>query len=292
VALGVPACPAGVSLEAWFASASRRQMNTRRLTEGMRMRMQDLRKGKLIARPARLGSFATVFFLFGALSPLHLPPAYAQTESGPHRRLRVDGIDSYWLESRWKPSAGRAEQLETEKKLVQTYSGRIVRLSNLLALKMQNGNFVWLADVQPSEANEGFGCCEIHSLQDYWPDIGYYVVDVERGETGGTLIISDKTADFIEVKGKPVRDPGNPKIFISSIASDMQGHSAEVWELKETGWRQLYKCKVLIYNTEFFGWEGPGRAIFTTAAQGGPVRKSILAGNNGVWSTEACEKEE
>jgi hypothetical protein len=170
------------------------------------------------------------------------------------------------------------------------FPGKILRWSNLLALKLENGKFVWLTDMGIDGTVAGFDCCEIFRLQDYWSDIGYYVVNVHKGENGSTLVVSDVTANFIEVKGHAYRDPKMPGLFISVLTDDMEGYSAEVWELKNSSWKQVYKCNDLIYNTSFFGWEEPRRAIFLITERDGTTRKVPLSEDEGVWKTEACLK--
>jgi hypothetical protein len=256
--------------------------------------MGNLRFGKLIPGLTRLGASLPAIVLLAALFVLCAPPAFGQTDGGPQPRLQIGSINENWLGSFWKPPAGREKEFETESRASKLYPGKIVRWSNLLALKLENANFVWLVDMgnDPDTGGFGFYCCAIYRLMDYWSDVGYYIVDINQGETGGALIISDKTADFIKVSWPPRRDPVTPGLFITVPTGDFGPGTAEVWELKKTGWRQVYKCQNIVYGTEFSGWEGPRRALLSITAQDGSVRKAVLAEDNGVWHTDACEKNE
>lgn len=240
----------------------------------------------------RRAPFLSIFLALVALfEPFPPPSALAQTESGPQRRLAVGGVDREWFKIPWKPSAGYEKSFETDIKLSQMFPGKILRWSNLLALKLENGQFVRLTDMGIDDTVGGFNCCEIFRLRDYWSDIGHYVVYVDRFETSNTLIISDITANFIEVKGHPYRDSMVPGLFIAVSSDDMEGYSAELWELENSAWKQVYKCEELVYNTSFFGWEEPRRAIFLITERDGTTRKATLSEDKGVWNTVACENE-
>ena len=118
---------------------------------------------------------------------------------------------------------------------------------NLLALKLDNGRYAWLVDLgdNPGDVAKmaGFGCCKFFRLLDYWPDIGTYVVSVDRGEISDVILISAHTADAVSVTGTPHRNPKNATLFVSETESDLLGYSLQVWELTRSHWRKVYDCR-------------------------------------------------
>lgn len=126
-------------------------------------------------------SVATAFLLAS-----HLPSAAEQME-GPPDRLRVGDVDPEWFDEARNPSPQADDQ---ERRIAQAYPGRILRHGDLLALKLENGKFVWLVDMQSDPANAGFGCCEAYRLVDNWPNQKVYVVDVSFGEASRYWLVS------------------------------------------------------------------------------------------------------
>lgn len=220
------------------------------------------------------------------------PHATEVVQADPQPRLRVGPVDPYWLQKRWAPADGltaeRAAEFEVEARLARAHQGRIIRWSNLLALRLENGLFVWLVDMGDASV-AGFGCCEVYRLADVWPDLGFYVVFLSRDESAGYLLISARTAAAVETVWAPHRDPATPGLLVSVLSDDMLGNAAEVWHLENGAWRRAYHCPRLTYGTEFRRWDAPGRAVLTVPDGKGGEREVPLAREGGQWRTDTCE---
>jgi len=213
-----------------------------------------------------------------------------QTILAPAPRLKISAVDPQWFSRRTPPDERRAE-FEREHALAEQYPGKILRWMNLLALKLDNGLFVWLVDVGDNPADlagtSGSGCCESYRLQDYWPDLGLYVVTLNRSEIGSTLLISQQTADVLSVAGTPHRNAADTTSFAATTASDLEGYSVQVWGRTQTRWTKLYECQNLIYGATFAEWTGPKSLDF--AVDGHPEKRYKLSATGGAWQTDACE---
>lgn len=179
------------------------------------------------------------------------------------------------------------EEFRQESSLAGKYPGKILRWTNLLALKLDNGFFVWLVDMGDGTVS-GFGCCETYRLRDYWPDTGTYVVALSQDETGSTLLISERTADYVQVSGTPYRNPANGKLFASAQQDDMNGWTLQVWELSQDRWAKLYDCRNLYYGAVFARWTGPRSAELDQSEEA--KTKFTLSATDGIWKTDACEQ--
>jgi len=224
----------------------------------------------------------------GWLCSLPLPiAAGAEQADGPQDRLRVGEVNPEWFRDAEKFPAWRGEQ---EHKLAQAYPGRILRYGNLLALKLDNGKFVWLVDMHGHPQFGWFGCCEVYRLEDFWSGQNDYVVDVSFDEYSRTWLISGAAAGVTILVGTPHRDPSTPGLVVSVLASDMSGYQAEVWERDANAWKRTYHCDQLAYTTDFIRWEGPGEVLLGGPDRTGQVHQFILARSDGQWRTDACEE--
>ncbi len=233
-------------------------------------------------------------FLFAASCVVPLGTARAQVAqtppNGPVERLRVGPVDPEWFNLRWSPPTDRPAPFAREQLLADAYPGHILRWANLLALRLENGLFIWLVDMGDTSVS-GFNCCEFYRLEAYWPTLGSYLVHVDNVETGHRLLISDRTAETTRVVGPVYPDPRTPGLFVSVLASDTEGHRAEVWMREGTSWRRGYACARLIYPADFLRWEAPGRAVLGFRdAPASPPREFTLTQHEGQWRTGACEE--
>ena len=241
-------------------------------------------------------SIPALVLLFVASFAVLRGTAHAQgadtPRNGPVERLRVAPVDPEWFNLQWVPPAHRAAAFAHEARLANAHPGDILRWANLLALRLKNGLFVWLVDMGDDSVS-GFNCCEVHRLEAYWPALGFYLVDVNQTETGYRLLISDRTADMTRVVGPVYPDPATPGLFVSVLASDMEGYRAEIWKLEGTSWQRRYACAQLTYPTDFLRWEAPRRAVLGFRdSDTGVLREFTLAEHDSQWRTDACEEGE
>lgn len=210
----------------------------------------------------------------------------AGAQTAPSTRFRVAEVPSDWFGFTWEAPPDRPERYAAESDLIQRYPGRILRRTDLLALKLDNGLFVWLHTLTGG-GNGGFGCCEYYALHDYWPDIGQYVVAFNHGEGLSYLIVSARTAEAVEASWMPHRAPADPALFATANTQDCCSRPGiEVWRMIAERWHRLYDCQDVRYGIEFARWESPTRAILRIDQ---PERREFaLEFMAGSWRTDAC----
>jgi hypothetical protein len=204
-------------------------------------------------------------------------------------RLRIAPIMPSWIEMIDKYPVRPDSK---EHGISRNYPEHIVRWGNLLALKLKDGDYIWLVDMEGHVS--GFGSTEVYTLEDYWTDQDLYVVRVGFNESSEHWLISARTAKVTILYATPYRDPANPYLFITVGSRGMMTYAAEVWEGQGDSWVRRYKCDALEYRDEFFQygvallrWDGPGRAILA-APEPYHTREFLLAKIDGRWRTDAC----
>jgi hypothetical protein len=221
-------------------------------------------------------------------------PALANDpDTAPAETLRIAPVDEYL-----RRSANTGPRPDNEElRLSVKYPDHVLRKGNLLALKLENGRYVWLVDLviwlpQNDGSIEKSGASawpvEIYSLKDYWPDHGVYIVEVDLNEAWEHLLISAKTAKATKLYAMPYRDPTNPHVFITIGPRFMGLYATEVWEGQDGAWFREYKCDGLAEHAEFRRWDGPGRAIIAVPLSATEMQETLLAKTNGQWHTNAC----
>lgn len=226
---------------------------------------------------------ATFVLSLFALAVMASPVLANDSDPGPPDSLRIGPIDPEWIRIAARlPSRPGTD----EHRLSTAYPDRILRWGNLLALRLNNGKYLWLVDMDGTAS--GHHSSEMFTLKDHWPDHGVYIVGVDFNEYSEHWLISARSAKVTKLYATPYRDPTNPTLFVTVGSHWMGASSAEVWEGAGETWVRHYKCDYLEHEARFLRWDGPGRAILASEYPQHRSEEFLLTKTNGRWHTNAC----
>lgn len=81
--------------------------------------------------------------------------------------------------------------------------------------------------------------CVFYFLKAYYPEQGYFLLDVFRYEGGMYWLVREKDGKEQEVRGEPVMSPDG-KLFVSACFNDINCNALEIFRFTEQGiWREF-----------------------------------------------------
>jgi hypothetical protein len=105
-------------------------------------------------------------------------------------------------------SAKEADQIEKFKENVK-------REGDTLFLKTGSGSFVTLKN---NPECEGYGSCHSYEFEDYYKDIGFYLIEHNYWEGGGVIMISQSDGEIYQISDMPRFSPDNKRLV--TVPSD------------------------------------------------------------------------